>query len=123
MDASKYPKITKHYLDLVVLYVSHLILLSRIDQRRMILWLVTRIGGPVPSQLAALIEFLGSTDLTQRPLILAYAAFKKFRETLKRSFLSSICLAFVAQRASCEQWRNEQFLTVFPGDSIETETK
>ncbi len=85
------------------------------------------------SDLEPVFQFLCDPMLSKRPLLLAYLAFEPFQacnvrryglntiyrtllfsqETLKNAFLSSICFSYVRQRASCAQWRKEQFLSLF----------
>ena len=41
-----------------------------------------------------------------------YPLFRPFKMTLKNAFLSTICMSYVRQRSSTEQWEKEEFLAL-----------
>ncbi|TRY71086.1 hypothetical protein TCAL_04496 [Tigriopus californicus] len=136
LDSGRSPQLTSLYLDLVVLYGSLLILLARMPERNLICILMcftSSQGGSSSGEasVSALptttLESLGPRSTTDRdfhlgvfdfmervgrPLVLMYHSLRPFQATVKGAFLSSVCLAFVGQRKSSEQWRSEEFLSI-----------
>ena len=103
-------EVTKLYLDLVVQFVFLLELLSRIEEVRLICFVMRHCCGQSldVESYAQMASFV--TGALDRPLLTAYEWFKPFRSTLVKAFVSPACRAYVSQRRSYEQWSKEEFL-------------
>lgn len=137
LDSGRSPQLTSLFLDLVVLYGSLLIMLARMPERNLICILMrfassqggsSSVGANVSAALpTTTLESLGPRSATDRdfhlgvfdfmervgrPLVLMYHSLRPLQATVKAAFLSSVCLAFVGQRKSSEQWRSEEFLSI-----------
>ena len=72
---------TKNFLNLVVIYVTLLLLLSRLPHRKLVALLLAKSDQNTANKKAIKlhIDFIGDHNLTVRPIFLAYQTFQPFQ--------------------------------------------
>lgn len=105
-------ELTKNYLDLVVIYVSLMILLSRVEDRKAVLGLFNAAHEMVHSQIDASFPRLGQMIVDyDAPLKKLSEEFLLHHKALSGA-LSSLWHVYSARNFTAEQWRSEQKLSL-----------